>query len=157
MRRSPSTRPPPFEWSAFALTVMWISLSYSGFNAAVYVAGEAVDAKRNVPRALLIGTLGVTLIYLALNAIFVYGAPAGVIAGREDVAARAFHRHRRRRARRRSPRCDRPGAGDLGLLDDHGRPARLRAHGRGWRPAARVPPARRQPRRARSLCRWRWR
>ena len=36
---------PPFEWPAFALTVMWISLSYSGFNAAVYVAGEATDAK----------------------------------------------------------------------------------------------------------------
>ena len=55
------------------------------------LASFPVDAAPpNVPRALLIGTLGVTLIYLALNAIFVYGAPAGVIAGREDVAARAF-------------------------------------------------------------------
>ena len=80
---------PAFQWSAFAVSVMWISLSYSGFNAAVYVAGEAVDAKRNVPRALLIGTVLVTIVYLVLNALFVYGAP-NEITGREDVAARAL-------------------------------------------------------------------
>ena len=80
---------PTFQWSAFAVSVMWISLSYSGFNAAVYVAGEAADAKRNVPRALLIGTVLVTILYLAVNALFVYGAPSA-ITGREDVATRAL-------------------------------------------------------------------
>ena len=80
---------PVFEWSAFAVSVMWISLSYSGFNAAVYVAGEAADAKRNVPRALLVGTVLVTVLYLLLNALFVYGAPSAIV-GREDVAARAL-------------------------------------------------------------------
>lgn len=78
-----------FQWSAFAVTVMWISLSYSGFNAAVYVAGEARDARRNVPRALLVGTVVVTVLYLALNTLFVYAAPDAVV-GREDVAARAL-------------------------------------------------------------------
>ncbi len=80
---------PPFEWRVFAQSVLWISLSYSGFNAAVYVAGEARDPRRNVPRALVIGTLAVSVLYLALNAVFVCAPPPAVVAGHEDVAARA--------------------------------------------------------------------
>ena len=45
----------PFSIAAFAGSLVWISLSYSGFNAAVYVAGEAKDAQRNAPRALWVG------------------------------------------------------------------------------------------------------
>ena len=40
----------PFSLAAFAGSLVWISLSYSGFNAAVYVAGEAKDAQRNAPQ-----------------------------------------------------------------------------------------------------------
>ena len=59
-------------WFSIATSIMWISLSYSGFNAAVYVAEESKSAARLVPRALLVGTLSVFVIYLALNFIFVY-------------------------------------------------------------------------------------
>jgi APA family basic amino acid/polyamine antiporter len=76
-----------FSLTAFAGSLVWISLSYSGFNAAVYVAGEARDAQTVVPRAMWIGTLIVTILYLILNSIFVYLAPYEVIVGREDVAA----------------------------------------------------------------------
>jgi amino acid transporter len=79
----------PFSLAVFAGSLVWISLSYSGFNAAVYVAGEAKDAQRNAPRALLVGTLIVTVVYVALNAAFVYLPPAEAVAGREDVAAAA--------------------------------------------------------------------
>ena len=48
------------------------ALSYTGFNAAVYVAAESPAASRQVPRALLWGTGLVTLIYLLLNYLFVY-------------------------------------------------------------------------------------
>ena len=73
----------------FATALMWISLSYSGFNAAVYVAGEVQNPTRNVPRALLFGTIGVTVIYVVLNTIFVY-APAGeTIRGNPQVATAA--------------------------------------------------------------------
>lgn len=82
--------PAAFEWGAFALSLMWVSLSYSGFNAAVYVAGEARDAARSVPRALLIGTVLVVLIYLALNAAFLWAVPSAAIAGQADVAARSL-------------------------------------------------------------------
>lgn len=73
--------------SAFAVTLVWISLSYSGFNAAVYVAEEAVETRRNVPVALLRGTLVVFALYMALNAVFVLAPPAELVAGQADVAA----------------------------------------------------------------------
>lgn len=79
----------PFSLPAFAGSLVWISLSYSGFNAAVYVAGEARNAAVNTPRALWLGTLLVMGLYLALNAVFVYLPPYEAVAGREDVAAAA--------------------------------------------------------------------
>ena len=81
--------PPPFSFSAFAITLMWISLSYSGFNAAIYIAGEARHADVIVPRAMVAGTLLVTALYLALNAVFVYAPAPEAIAGQQDVATRA--------------------------------------------------------------------
>lgn len=72
----------------FAQALVWISLSYSGFNAAVYVAGEAT-APRVVARSLVAGTALVTILYLLLNAAFVLGAPAAEISGKADVAAQA--------------------------------------------------------------------
>jgi APA family basic amino acid/polyamine antiporter len=77
----------PFSITAFAGSLVWISLSYSGFNAAVYVAGEAQNASVTVPRALWLGTLITMIFYLALNAIFVYWPAQSVVAGQEDVAA----------------------------------------------------------------------
>ncbi len=71
----------------FAGSLVWISLSYSGFNAAVYVASEVNDPQRVIPRALVTGTLMVVVGYVLLNAIFVLGAPYDAIAGQENVAA----------------------------------------------------------------------
>ena len=73
--------------SAFAGSLVWISLSYSGFNAAVYVAGEVREAERIVPKALVTGTVIVLIIYVLLNAVFVYAPAPHLIAGKPDVAA----------------------------------------------------------------------
>lgn len=73
--------------AAMAGSLVWISLSYSGFNAAVYVAGEVGDARRVVPRAMVTGTLLVVVLYVLLNAVFVYCPPADSITGQADVAA----------------------------------------------------------------------
>ena len=81
--------PGAFSLTAFAGSLVWISLSYSGFNAAVYVAGEAKDAQQNAPRALWIGTLVVTALYVALNAAFVYLPSFDLVVGKQDVAAAA--------------------------------------------------------------------
>jgi APA family basic amino acid/polyamine antiporter len=73
----------------FANALTWISLSYSGFNAAVYMTDEIDSPRRNVPRAMLLATVGVTVLYLLLNAVFVYAAAATEIAGEPNVAALA--------------------------------------------------------------------
>ena len=74
-------------WVVLAGSMSWIALSYTGFNAAVYVAGEAKDAVRSVPRAMWIATAIVTLIYLLLNAIFVYAPAPETIAMQANVAS----------------------------------------------------------------------
>lgn len=71
---------------AFGNSLVWIALSYLGFNAAVYVASEAKDAK-DVPKSLLLGTVFVTLLYVFLNCVFVYAPTAEAIADKPDVAA----------------------------------------------------------------------
>lgn len=85
----PDTTPASFTLPVFAVQLMYISFSYSGWNAAVYVAGEVRDPHRNLPRALLFGTLAVTIIYLLLNTLFVYAAPIEELAGRPDIGAAA--------------------------------------------------------------------
>lgn len=74
-------------FQAIAGSVMWISLSYAGFNAAVYVASEVKNAEIVVPRSLILGTLIVTGLYLALNAVFVSAVPGSEIENQKEVAA----------------------------------------------------------------------
>ena len=78
---------PPFSIPTFALSLMWISFSYLGFNAAVYLAGEVPSAQERIPRALMLGSVPTILIYLALNAVFVLVPPFASVALQEDVAA----------------------------------------------------------------------
>ena len=70
----------------FAQALVWISLSYSGFNAAVYLAGESNSAKV-VAKSLLAGTMIVGLFYLILNGFFVLAPPSEIVVGQADVAA----------------------------------------------------------------------
>lgn len=81
--------PSPWPIATFAVSLMWISLSYSGFNAAIYITGEVQDGGRTVRRALLIGTLVVTAIYLALNSVFVLAPPSDQVLGNQEVATQA--------------------------------------------------------------------
>lgn len=78
---------PAVDAGAFAVTLVWIFFAYSGWNAAVYVASEVRDPRRNLSRSLLYGTAIVTLAYLALNAVFLYSAPIEALAGQADVGA----------------------------------------------------------------------
>lgn len=70
----------------FATSVMWISLSYSGFNAAVYVAGEATQGSKDVSFAMICATAAVMFLYLCLNTIFLFAPEASSIAGHHDIA-----------------------------------------------------------------------
>jgi len=75
--------------AAFATSVVWISFAYSGWNAAIYVAGEIRDPARRLAPALVAATGVVTLIYLALNGVFLYSAPVVALAGKADIGAAA--------------------------------------------------------------------
>jgi APA family basic amino acid/polyamine antiporter len=57
-----------------------VMFTYSGWNAAAYMAEEIRDPGRNVPRALLIGTAAVTVIYLLMNVLYLYVIPIGELA-----------------------------------------------------------------------------
>ena len=54
--------------------------TYSGWNAAAYMAEEIRDPGRNVPRALLMGTIAVIVIYALLNMLYLYAMPVGELA-----------------------------------------------------------------------------
>lgn len=73
-------------WTVLAGSMSWIALSYTGFNAAIYVAGESRSAQRLVPIAMLAATVVVTIIYLLLNYVFVYAPQPDSIRGQGNVA-----------------------------------------------------------------------
>jgi APA family basic amino acid/polyamine antiporter len=78
--------PAAVTWGALASSLMWISFSYAGYNAAIYVAGVASQGRRSVPRSMWLATLAVTAIYLGLNAIFLYVPPLEAIRGEKEIA-----------------------------------------------------------------------
>ena len=57
-----------------------VMFTYSGWNAAAYMAEEIRDPGRNVPRALALGTAAVIVIYLLLNVLYLYVMPIGELA-----------------------------------------------------------------------------
>lgn len=63
------------------LALVPVMFTYSGWNAAAYVAEEVRSPGRNIPIALGLGTVAVTLIYLGLNALYLYAIPAAGLAG----------------------------------------------------------------------------
>ena len=68
-------------WSGqFAVSLVWVTFAYSGWNAAAYIAGEIKDPARNLPRALILGTLIVTFLYVGLNLVYFYALPPEVLA-----------------------------------------------------------------------------
>jgi APA family basic amino acid/polyamine antiporter len=80
----------------YATALMYVSFAYSGWNAAAYIAGEIEKPQRTLPRALLLGTVVVMLLYLTLNLVFLYAVPPeimGVDPVKQpvgDLAARAL-------------------------------------------------------------------
>ena len=70
----------PVAPAGWLLALIPVMFTYSGWNAAAYVAEEVRDPGRNVPRALALGTGAVIAIYLLLNALYLYVIPAGELA-----------------------------------------------------------------------------
>ena len=71
------------------LSVMWILFAYSGWNAAAYIGSEVKNPSRNLPVALLLGTGIVILLYMLLNALFIYAIPPVDMEGVISVGSMA--------------------------------------------------------------------
>jgi APA family basic amino acid/polyamine antiporter len=75
---------PAMTWDIFKsmmFSLVYISYAYTGWNAASYMAGEFTDPQRQLPRAIVLGTLGVTALYIGLNVFYALALSA------EDVRA----------------------------------------------------------------------
>ena len=71
--------------AAFGTSLIFVMFCFAGWNAAAYVAGEMENPQRDLPRALLLGTLVVLVLYLGLNAVYFYGASVDELAGQVEV------------------------------------------------------------------------
>jgi len=70
---------------AFAVSFVFVTFSYSGWNAAAYIVDEIRDARKNLPKALLFGTIIVSLLYLLLNFVFLLQNPLKAIQGELEI------------------------------------------------------------------------
>jgi basic amino acid/polyamine antiporter, APA family len=68
--------------AAFAISLIFVSYAYSGWNASAYIASEIENPQKNLPRSILTGTFIVMGLYVLLNFIFLYSVP---ISGMADA------------------------------------------------------------------------
>jgi len=65
----------------FVISLLWVMVAYSGWNAATYVAEELRQPERTLPAALAAGTGLVTALFIGLNLIFIYSTPLESMKG----------------------------------------------------------------------------
>jgi basic amino acid/polyamine antiporter, APA family len=71
----------------YAVSLVYVSFAFTGWNAAGYIAGEIVAPERTIPRAVVASTLLVTVLYLLLNFAFLRTVPLAEVAGKVEVGA----------------------------------------------------------------------
>ena len=86
---------PLFDWgkitnfSVFAAAFIPVIFAYSGWNAVIYIAGEVKNPDRNLPLALFWATIIVTLLYLAVNAVYIFAVPVTEMKGAARMSEEA--------------------------------------------------------------------
>jgi len=78
-----------FSLSKAAVSLIFITFAYSGWNAAGYIAGEIINPVRNLPKAMVGGTVFVSILYVALNVVYLYALPVTELQGVVEVAEKA--------------------------------------------------------------------
>lgn len=69
----------------FAVSLVFVSYAYAGWNAAIYIVGEIRDPQPTLPLSLVLGTSLVTVLYVLPNFVFLYTVPAADMAGEVEV------------------------------------------------------------------------
>jgi basic amino acid/polyamine antiporter, APA family len=74
--------------TAFGAALIPVQFAYGGWQTACFVAGEVREPRRNLPRGLLFGVLGVILVYLSVNFVYVHAlGPQGLAQTRTPASA----------------------------------------------------------------------
>jgi len=73
-------------WSAFGAMVLAALWAYDGWNNLPMAAGEVRDPQRNLPRAIVWGSLGVFAIYALVNVGYFHALPFDKVASSKSVA-----------------------------------------------------------------------
>ncbi len=76
--------------AAFGLALIGVLWSYGGWQHASFVAGEARNARRNIPRAMILGSIVVAAVYLLTNLAYLFLLPVEQIAASQSIAADAL-------------------------------------------------------------------
>ncbi|MGD9945663.1 MAG: APC family permease [Burkholderiaceae bacterium] len=74
-------------WSMFGLAMVFVLLTYGGWNEAAYLGAELADVKRNMLRALLLSISLITVLYLLVNWAYLQGLGLKGMASSNAVAA----------------------------------------------------------------------
>jgi APA family basic amino acid/polyamine antiporter len=74
------------ELPALASAVILVMFTFSGWNAAAYIAEEIRDPERNLPAALLVGTAVVIALYILINLAYFSAVPVAQLKGEVAVA-----------------------------------------------------------------------
>lgn len=77
----------PANAGSFLLAVGAGLFAFGGWHMVTYSAGETIDAERTIPRALILGTLVVTVCYAGLNAVYLRTLPLDAVRSSTRVAA----------------------------------------------------------------------
>lgn len=70
---------------AFAVSLFFVSFSYSGWNSAAYIAGEIRKPGKNIPVSLVTGTLIVTALYVLITYSFLKVIPISMMEGKIEI------------------------------------------------------------------------
>lgn len=85
-----STWQPEILMPGFAVSMVYVTFAYTGWNAAAYVADEIEDPAKNLPKALIGSTLFVSVIYVLFQLALLKNATAVQMQGKEEVTFIAF-------------------------------------------------------------------
>lgn len=71
--------------ASFAVSLVYVFYSYSGWNASTYIVSEIKSPQKNLPASLISGTLLVMMFYILLNFVFLYTTPLQELQGKLEV------------------------------------------------------------------------
>ena len=74
----------------FAVSLIYVTYAYTGWNSAAYIIDEIREPIKNLPKALILGTILVTIIYVLLQLVLLKHASVDQLSGQVEVATISF-------------------------------------------------------------------